>query len=204
MRPAPVVPRLDIFHDGRPRRKMILKIGVVIHLRFQVREEIFGYGVIPTHPGQPHGLGDFVSRTPLLKLPGGILRASVAMENCAIWMKSSVVTGHAQRVDNQRRAHVRIHGPTDHHTCGQIDHGGQIQPAGPRLQIRDVPNEPGARDLGGEVPLPVLIEHMVLDVFGACRGSMTVVRFHARIRLARNPALFMIEPTVPAATLIPR
>ena len=46
--------------------------------------------------------------------------------------------GHAQRVTDQRSAHVVGHRPADHATAGEIDHRSQVQPALPGADVRDV------------------------------------------------------------------
>ena len=131
-------------------------------------KEIFGDRIVPTNTGQSHRLGDFVPGAPLLEITRGVLRPSVAVENYPVGMQPPVHPGHGHRVNDQRRTHVRGHGPADHHARGQIDHRGQIQPPGPGLEVGNVSHQPGSGNHSGEIPIPVLIEHVVPDVFGPC------------------------------------
>lgn len=77
VRPASVVPSLNLFHDVRQCRKAVRELVVVVHLGFQVREEILGGSAVPTHACQSHRLGDLLPSTPLLKFTGGVLRPEI-------------------------------------------------------------------------------------------------------------------------------
>src|SRR5699024_3695167 len=85
---------LDALHHRCACRQMILKIVMVIHFGLQMREVILRHRVIPTHPGPSHRLGDLIARTPRLELPGGVLGgSSLRMKNCALRMKTHMITG---------------------------------------------------------------------------------------------------------------
>lgn len=102
----PVVPRLDVFHDHRPGGEVVREVVVVIHLGLEVGKEIFDDRIIPALTGQSHRLGDIVPGAPLLEIAGGILRATIGMENYAVASQPSVRPSYGHRVHDQRRTHV--------------------------------------------------------------------------------------------------
>src|SRR5665647_271663 len=64
--------------------------------------------------------------------------------------------GHGDRVADQVGAHVLGHRPADNGLGVAVDHRGQVEPAGPGTDVRNVADEPGSWDGRGEVPLHVV------------------------------------------------
>src|SRR2546423_5382793 len=77
--------------------------------------------------------------------------AAVGVEDRA-GLDVAVPDGHGEGVDDQAGAQVVGGLPADHHAGGQVDDGGQVQPALAGLEVGDVTDQPGARPGGGEVP----------------------------------------------------
>jgi hypothetical protein len=90
----------------------------------------------------------------------------------------SGVDAHGQRVDDQAGAHVCRELPTDHHPGGQVDHGGQVEPALPGLEVGDVADQPLARRRAGRVEVPPDQIRRLHRVLAADRGAPIGARLH--------------------------
>ena len=53
-----------------------------------------------------------------------------------------IVDGHLQVIGDRAGAHVGGQLPDDDHAGGQVEDVGQVQPALPGAQLRDVPEQP--------------------------------------------------------------
>src|SRR6478752_9167687 len=72
------------------------------------------------------------------------------MKNAAL-NEVVVAGGHLDRVGDQTGAHVIGHRVADELAVEAVDHGGQVQPALPGRDVGNVPDQLGARGVGGEV-----------------------------------------------------
>ena len=81
---------------------------------------------------------------------GSALRAAVAVEY-RFRRQRVVARGHAERVDDELGAHVVGDRVSNAFFGAAVDDGGQVGEALPGRQVGDVPDELGARRVGGEV-----------------------------------------------------
>ena len=123
------------------------------------------------------------------------MRSPVAVEDAALGQLAAA-GGHDQGIDDQVGAHVLGHRVARHLAGGQIDHGGQVQPALPGRQVGDVPDQrwPGAGR--GEVPAEQVRRAAppgpARVSAGGAGGSPRMPRWRmirsTRLRLTRRPA----------------
>jgi hypothetical protein len=73
-----------------------------------------------------------------------ILRAAIGMKNSS-GLECVITGGHAQRVDEQRSAHVIGDCVPDAFLRAAVNDRGQVSEALPGREIRDITNELGAR-----------------------------------------------------------
>jgi hypothetical protein len=94
----------------------------------------------------------------------------------SVWVDVAAVTGHGQGIDDQASAHVGGQLPAHHHPGGQVDHGGQIQPALTGLEVGDVADQPLPRLGCGEVPTDQI--RGVHRRLAGHRGALVSARLH--------------------------
>jgi len=85
----------------------------------------------------------------------GILAAAIGMKHRTVG-EVDVRGGHVDGVADQVGAHVLGHRPADDGLGVAVDHGGQVEPAGPGAHVSDVPDQLAPRSLGGEVAADVV------------------------------------------------
>src|SRR5664280_910860 len=128
----------------RPRLRMN-------QLLLERRKERFRHSIVVTRTRAAHRPTNVIRRAELREDPGRVLRAAVGMEDDATGRLTSPQR-HRQRLGDQAGPHVRVQRPADQRAGVQVDHGGQVRPSVPRLDVRDVTAPPGVRFGRGEVP----------------------------------------------------
>jgi len=102
----------------------ILSLPDTFH--FQVQEEAFCDGVIPTISLTAHTVNETVPLKHLLVQRAGILTAAIRMDDQS-WDWLPLSDRHAQGIVDQLDEYARRHGPADHFACIQIEDRGQVQ-----------------------------------------------------------------------------
>src|SRR5689334_12006434 len=150
MTTSTVVVRLDIFEHGRLEFVNCRPWPSVDEFLFQGCEERFGDRVVVTDSGASDRGPYAVGSAEFTEFGAGVLGAAVGMENDAGW-RVAVGDRHAQRIDDQVRAHVVGERKADHAPRVAVDHRGQERPASPGLDVGDVPDPGQVRRGGREV-----------------------------------------------------
>src|SRR3954471_20632615 len=122
------------------------------HLVLQGGEEGFGGRVVPADAGTADARSNRSGGAVAGELIRGVLRPAVAVEY-RVRLQVAVDAGHLEGVDNQRRAQMVGELPADHHPSGQVDHGGQVEPALAGAQVGDVADQPLPGRVRVKVPL---------------------------------------------------
>src|SRR3954451_24841301 len=106
---------------------------------------------VETDTGSAQRTANASAPTIAVEFGGRVLGAAVGMEDhSGRWIPGR--DGHVQGVGDQAGAHVVGDRPAHHPAAVQIDHGGQIGPAVPRLDVGDVAAPLPVRRLGAELP----------------------------------------------------
>ena len=88
------------------------------------------------------------------------------------------VEGHLQCVDDEAGAHVRGELPADDHAGGQVDHGGQVEPALAGSEVGDVADQPLAGRAAGRVEVTADQIRGLDRVLPRDRGAPVAARLH--------------------------
>jgi hypothetical protein len=137
MPPLRVVPRLDVSEDRVPSFLSCMPIILQQQLELECGEETLGHRIIITIALATHARQHFVRDQlgPVLKRR--VLTPSVGMMNQpSRWMPA--LARHAQRAQRQLDLHRVPHCPAHTSPRSEIEHGGELQPALSRRDIRHV------------------------------------------------------------------
>src|SRR5256712_6334135 len=147
MQPLAIVKHLDKLKDVALRLVTGVKRAVMHQLILQRAKEALSHGVVVAVPAATQAGARAVVARHLPIARRGILTTLVRMMN-EPRPRPAVRQGHRQRGGGERTIHAGTHRPADHSAGVQIQHDGQIHPAGSRGNGRDVsdPDAIGDRD----------------------------------------------------------
>ncbi|STD61501.1 Protein of uncharacterised function (DUF2699) [Corynebacterium striatum] len=175
MTTASVVEDLDVVRDRESCSGAGGEHLLVIHLVLQAREERFSGGVVPAHPSAVHRLAKPMRLAVAGERSSTVLGSVAGVEDLP-GQGAAVDARHLEGVADEAGAHMPGDLPVDHHACGQIDHGGEVEPSFTGAQVGDVTDQrcPGGVVLGGEVACDEAVEDLRFHV--GDRGATVAAR----------------------------